>query len=98
MKKLIWQSYKQEAGRLVHFVRLANTSLKDEKSPRDNNVLACNFAQYSPILRILSLSDSTINRNSGSSPSCDCDCDCDSGNDGNERRSRRRLPSCLIGK
>jgi len=33
----------------VHFVRLVNTLLKDEESARENNVLACNFAKYSPI-------------------------------------------------
>jgi len=46
----IWQSYKHERGCLVHFVRLTTTLLKDEESARDNNVLACNFAKYSPIL------------------------------------------------
>jgi len=46
----IWQSYKQELGCLVHFARLTNTVLKDEESARDNDVLACNFAKYSPIL------------------------------------------------
>ena len=45
----IWQSYKQEGGCIVHFVRLATTLLKDEKNARDNDVLACNFAKYSPI-------------------------------------------------
>ena len=45
----IWQSYKQESGCLVHFVRLANTLLKDEESARYNHVLTCNFAKYSPI-------------------------------------------------
>ena len=45
----IWQSYKQERGCLVHFARRANTLLKDEESARDNHVLACNFAKYSPI-------------------------------------------------
>jgi len=40
----IWQSYKQERGCLVHFVRLAITLLKDEESARDSHVLACNFA------------------------------------------------------
>ena len=39
----ICQSYKQEGDRLVHFVRLANTLLKDEESARYNHVLACNF-------------------------------------------------------
>jgi len=42
----IWQSYKQERGCLMLFVRLASTSLKDEESARDSHVLACNFARY----------------------------------------------------
>jgi len=33
----------------MHFVRLANTLLKDEESEQNNHVLACNFAKYSPI-------------------------------------------------
>jgi len=45
----IWQSYKQERGCLMHFAHLANTLLEDEESARDNHVLACNFAKYSPI-------------------------------------------------
>ena len=45
----VWQSYKQERGCLMHFARLANTLLKDEESARDNHVLACDFAKYSPI-------------------------------------------------
>jgi len=45
----VWQSYKQERGCLMHFAHLANTLLKDEESARDNHVLACNFAKYSPI-------------------------------------------------
>jgi len=44
----IWQSYKQERGWLMHFARLANTLLEDEKNARDNRVLACNFAKYLP--------------------------------------------------
>jgi len=39
----------QERGCLMHFAHLANTLLKDEESPRDNILLACNFAKYSPI-------------------------------------------------
>jgi len=50
----ISQSYKQERGCLVHFVRLVTTLLKDEESTRD-------CAKYSPILKILSLTDSAIN-------------------------------------
>jgi len=34
----------------VHFARLANTLLQDEESARDNRVLACNVAKYSPTL------------------------------------------------
>jgi len=45
----------------MHFARLANTLLKDEESARDNHALACNFAKYSPILKLLSLADSAIN-------------------------------------
>ena len=33
----IWKSYKEERGCLMHFARLANTLLKDEKSARDNH-------------------------------------------------------------
>ena len=55
MKKVkfvnILQSYKQERGCLMYFVRLATTLLKDAESARDNHVLACNFAKYSQILK-----------------------------------------------
>jgi len=30
----------------MHLVRLATTLLKDEGSPRDNRLLACNFAKF----------------------------------------------------
>jgi len=56
----ILQSYKQERGCLMHFVRPANTLLKDEESARHNHVLVCNFAKYLPILFFL-LADSAIN-------------------------------------
>jgi len=46
----IWQSYKQERDYLVHIVRLANGVIKDAESARNNHVLACNFAKYSPTL------------------------------------------------
>jgi len=36
----------------MHFARLANTLLKDEENARDNHVVACNFAKYSPILEL----------------------------------------------
>jgi len=35
----------------MQFARLANTLLKDEESARDNHVLVCNFAKYSPFLK-----------------------------------------------
>jgi len=57
----IWQSYKQQPGCLVHFVRLANTLLKDEESAQDNHVFACNFGKYSPILKQISLYKSFLN-------------------------------------
>jgi len=56
----IWQSYKQERGCLMHFVRLANTMQKDEESARDNHDFASDFAKYLPILKI-SLTHSVIN-------------------------------------
>ena len=36
----------------MHLAHLANTLLEDNESARDNHVLACNFAKYSPILNI----------------------------------------------
>jgi len=54
----IWQSYKLECGCLMHFARMANTLLTDEESARDNHILACNFAKYSPIKNLLT--DSAI--------------------------------------
>ena len=38
----------------MHFVRLANELLKDEESAWDNHV-TCNFAKYSPVLKICGL-------------------------------------------
>ena len=38
-------------GCLMHFVRLANTLLKDEESARENHVLAYIFSNYSPLLK-----------------------------------------------
>jgi len=42
-------------------VRLAKTLLRDGENARNNHVLACNFAKYSPFFNFFSLSDSTIN-------------------------------------
>ena len=39
----------------MHFVCLANTLLKHRISARNNHVLACNFAKYSPISKIFSI-------------------------------------------
>jgi len=44
----------------MHFALLANTLLEDEESARDNHVFACNFAKYSPILKICSLRHITL--------------------------------------
>jgi len=41
----------QGDGCLMQFARLANALLKDEESARDNHVLVCNFAKYSPFLK-----------------------------------------------
>jgi len=45
----IWQSYKHERDCLVHFLRLLAVCWPGAQSKRDNHVLACNFAKYSPI-------------------------------------------------
>ena len=54
----IWKCHKQERGCLIHFASLANSLREDEESARENHVLACNFAEYSPISEIFSLADS----------------------------------------
>jgi len=50
-KKIVTEKF---PGKFVvkYYMCLANTLLKGEKSARDNHVLACNFAKYSPILPI----------------------------------------------
>ena len=48
----IWQSYKQERDCLVHFLRLLTVCWPGAQSASDNHALACNFAKYSPILKI----------------------------------------------
>jgi len=48
----IWQSYKQKRGCLTHFLRLLAVWWQGVQSARDNHVLACNFAEYSPIKKI----------------------------------------------
>jgi len=57
----IWQSYKQERDCFVH---LANTLLTDGKSARNNHVLACNFAKYSPIFTLKADVDEALNADS----------------------------------
>jgi len=49
----MWRRYKQERDCLMYFVRLVNTLLNDGESARDNHLLACNFAKYSPIFKLL---------------------------------------------
>jgi len=57
---ILWQLYKQECGCLVLFARLATTLINYEESARDNFVLACNFAKYSPILKHFSLTETSV--------------------------------------
>jgi len=52
---------KLQARAWLSRTRLANTLLKDEESARDNHALAGNFAKYSPILKLILLTDSAIN-------------------------------------
>jgi len=56
----IWQSYKQEGGCLVHFVRLATTLLNVEEVHDTIHLVARNYAKYSSIKKN-SLADSAIN-------------------------------------
>ena len=58
----IWQTYSQERGSLVHFLSLLAVCWPGAQSARDNHVLACNFAKYSPIFKMFSFTDSAINR------------------------------------
>jgi len=46
----ISQNCTQEGGCLIHFLRLLAVFWSGAQSARDNHVLACNFAKYSPIL------------------------------------------------
>jgi len=45
----------------MHFVRMANTLLKDGESAQDNHVLACNFAKHLQFKKKFSSTDSAIN-------------------------------------
>jgi len=51
----------QERSCLVHFLRRLAVCWPDAQSARDNHILACNSAKYSPILTFLSLTDLAIN-------------------------------------
>ena len=57
----IYDSYRQKGGLCRTFVRLIAVWWSGTQSARDNHLLACNFAKYSPILFFSSLTDSTIN-------------------------------------
>jgi len=46
---------------VVHFLRLLAEWWPGAQSARDNHVLAGNFAKYSQILMLFSLTDSAIN-------------------------------------
>jgi len=48
----IWQSYKQEGGCLVHFVRLTTTLLSRRKCTTQSTFFACNYAKYLPIRKV----------------------------------------------
>jgi len=45
----IWQSYKQKRDCFVHFLS-SSSVLARRTSARDNRVLACNLAKYTPTL------------------------------------------------
>jgi len=48
----ISQSYKQECGCIVYFVRLASALLKGEESARDNHVFALIFPNIQIFFRV----------------------------------------------
>jgi len=48
------KSYKQERDCFVHFLRLLAVWRLSAQSARHNRVLACNFAEYSQILKFFS--------------------------------------------
>ena len=48
----LWQSYKQERDRIVHFLRLLAVCWPGAQSVRDRHALTCNFVKYSPIKKI----------------------------------------------
>jgi len=48
----ISQSYKQECGCIVYFVRLASELLKSEESARDNHVFALIFPNIQIFFRV----------------------------------------------
>jgi len=59
----IWQSYKQEHGCLVHFVCLQATiytAKRRRKCTAQSTFFVRNYAKYSPILKIVLLTDSAI--------------------------------------
>ena len=43
-----------------HIDTMATTLQKDEESARDNHVLACNYAKYSPVKNYLDTQQSTF--------------------------------------
>jgi len=54
-------SVKQAIMDKLQILRLLAVWWPGVQSARDNHVLACNFAKYSPILKMFSLTDSAIN-------------------------------------
>jgi len=54
-------SVKQAIMDKLQILRLLAVWWPGVQSARDNHILACNFAKYSPILKMFSLTDSAIN-------------------------------------
>jgi len=57
----IWQSYKQERDCFVHFLRRLALCWPSAQVHETITFSSCNFAKYSPTLKIFSLTDSAIN-------------------------------------
>ena len=55
----IWHSYGQKCGLCLALSSTSSSAVEGRTSARDNHLLACNFAKYSP--KKISLADSAIN-------------------------------------
>ena len=56
-----WAFWSLEMFSTMHVLRLLAVCWRSAKRAQDKHVLACNFAKYSPILKICPLADSAIN-------------------------------------